>query len=279
MRRNRYIVAYFGFVHGLALVLGILFFTWEAAALCVFLTLFFGLGITMVFHRYLTHGGFKTWKSLRYVFATIGTLAGEGPPIIWVGKHRKHHKFSDQHDDPHSPKDGFWHAHIWWMTLLEDSHELQTLFRTYVPDLLKEKYMRFLNRSYIWWHVGFAALVCLAGWVYGGHYVAASFLAWGFFVRMCLVWHITWFVNSATHVWGYKNYDTDDESRNLWWVAALALGEGWHNNHHKHPTCTWHGHRWWELDVSGRVIWLLKKLHVVWDVKDSIPNHTIGNTS
>jgi len=255
-------------MHVFAIVLGMLFYSVEAVCLGVSLSFYHALQITLVYHRYLTHQGFKTWAMLRNVLSVSALLAGEGPPLIWVANHRKHHKFSDKPGDPHSPLDGFMHSHMWWMMYFIPKDELAMLYKKYAKDLLQEPFMCFLNKTYLWWHVGFALCIFVSGWLYGGWFYAMSFLAWIFFVRMCLVWHITWFVNSATHRWGYRNYDTKDNSRNLWWVALLAMGEGWHNNHHKYPQCIWHGHKWWELDPTGRIIWILKKCHIAKNCQD-----------
>lgn len=273
---NLTVAGLFLLVHTAAIWLGTRYFTWQAFWACIALTFFFNAGITVVYHRYLTHGGFETYWPLRWLLTIWGLLAGEGPPIIWVANHRKHHQFSDREGDPHSPLHGIGHSHIWWMTYFMSKGDQSELFRRYAKDLMDERFMRVLFRTYIFWQIGFAVLTLWVGRLIGGPEMGWSFLAWAFFVRMCLVWHITWCVNSWTHLkfLGYRNYETTDQSQNNPVVALLACGEGWHNNHHKFPTCTWHGHKWWEFDVSGLFIWMLKTLKIIWNVKDNLPEKT-----
>ena len=190
-----------------------------------------------------------------------------------MANHRKHHEFSDDGsgNDPHSPKDrNLWFSHIGWMMAHESSEELTILYNKYAPDLQRYRFMRMLNRTYIYWHIAFGLFLFFAGYAYSDSFMGMSFLIYGLFVRMMLVWHITWMVNSVSHVWGYRTYDTSDDSKNNWIVALLAQGEGWHNNHHAFPTCVRAGHKWWEIDTSYWVIWTLKKVHLIWNVKDKI---------
>ena len=229
-----------------------------------------GLGIGIGFHRLLTHSGFKTYRPIRWFLTTCGTLAGEGPPIMWVAAHRKHHQFSDQPGDPHSPRDGLWWSHVLWMLSSDGSTNWAEQYRRYAPDLLRDPFVRFLNRRWMWLHAATGALLLSIGWATSGWQMGVSLLVYGLFVRLVYVFHITWLVNSASHKWGYRNYETSDDSRNLWWVGLCAYGEGWHNNHHAHPRLARHGHRWWEFDLNYAVIVVLKKLHLVWDVADRI---------
>ena len=152
-------------------------------------------------------------------------------------------------------------------------------YRRYAPDLLRDPFLRFLDRSWLWLHATAGLLLLGTGWLAGGWPMAASFVVYGLFVRLVYVFHITWLVNSASHKWGYRNYDTPDNSRNLWWVALLSYGEGWHNNHHAQPRLARHGHRWWELDMNYRFIRLLQKLHLVWDVADQIDHSDATRTA
>lgn len=254
------------------------FYSFEAMVLCAVLTVNFGMAITVVYHRYLTHGGFKTSTFMHRALTLWGLLAGEGPPLIWVANHRKHHNHSDDGtgEDPHSPLDGFWHSHIGWMMEYHSSEDYDQLFRRYVKTLMRDPFMRRLQRLYILLHGIFASLIFWCGYLYGGLFMATSFVVYGYFLRVVLVWHITWLVNSATHVWGYRTYETSDGSRNCWWVALLAQGEGWHNNHHAHPTIARAGHKWWEVDTSyWLIIWPLKKLHIIWDVIDKLPDKKV----
>jgi fatty-acid desaturase len=243
-----------GVVHAAALVLGILFFTWQGAILAIALYLVNGLGVTVGYHRRLTHQSFDAPPWMDKVLAVAGLLSGEGPPVFWVAHHRQHHKYSDAPGDPHSPNDGFWWAHWLWLLPRRDRTALGALYRRWAPDLLKSPFYRRLEDTYLYWHAGFAALLFAAGWIAGSWRMAMSFLAYGFFVRMVVVLHTTWMVNSITHTWGYRNYETGDRSRNNPLVAAVTIGEGWHNNHHHDQAAANHGHRWWEVDVSFLVI-------------------------
>ena len=246
-------------------------FTVEAAVVAVVLSwLTGGLGICVGFHRLLTHSGFQTYAPVRGALAVLGCLAGEGPPIMWVAAHRRHHQFSDQPGDPHSPRDGFWWSHVTWMLSSPGSLDWAEQYRRYAPDILRDPFLRFLNRRWLWLHATTGVLLLAAGWIGGGWQMGVSLLVYGLFVRLVWVFHVTWFVNSASHRWGYQTYNTGDDSRNLWWVGLFAYGEGWHNNHHAHPRLARHGHRWWEIDVNYWFIFVLKKLHLVWDVVDRI---------
>jgi stearoyl-CoA desaturase (delta-9 desaturase) len=243
------------------------FFTWKGLFLLVALGWITGcIGICLGYHRLLTHGSFETIRPLRWLIGTLGALAGEGPPITWVSVHRKHHVFSDQKEDPHSPRDGAWWSHIIWMMPRTPTPELKQLHQRYAPDLLKDPLMRLLGVLFIPLHFAAGTALFLAGWLGWDLYTGFSFLAWGMFLRLVYVLHITWFVNSATHMWGYRNYETTDDSRNLWWVGLLAYGEGWHNNHHAFQRSARHGHRWWEVDMTYWLIRLMQALGLAWNV-------------
>lgn len=230
-----------------------------------------GLGVCLGYHRLLTHSSFDTYPIVRRLLALCGTLAGEGPPIMWVSAHRKHHQFSDLENDPHSPNDGAWWSHMLWTFPRYGSSHWAQLYRTYSPDLLKDPFLRLLDRTFLWWHLALGLILFGAGWAIGGTRLeglrlGTSFLVWGMFVRLVWVLHVTWSVNSASHIWGYRNYQTRDNSRNLWWVGLLAFGEGWHNNHHAYPRSAPHGHRWWEIDATYWVICLMKATGLAWNV-------------
>jgi stearoyl-CoA desaturase (delta-9 desaturase) len=225
-----------------------------------------GLGICLGFHRLLTHGSFETYRPVRWFFATLGTLAGEGPPIMWVAAHRKHHIHSDQDEDPHTPNHGGWWSHVLWMLPKHETRYWSEMYRRYAPDMLNDKFVRFLNRNFLWLQLAMGLLLFASGWLIGGVPLGVSLLVYGLFVRSIYVLHVTWFVNSASHIWGYQNYETDDNSRNLWWVGLLAFGEGWHNNHHADQRRARHGHRWWELDLTYAVVWLLERCGLAWNV-------------
>ncbi len=242
-------------------------FSWQGLAIAIVLSWVMGsLGICIGFHRMLTHGSFETSRPMRWIFATFGTLAGEGPPIMWVATHRKHHLHSDQDEDPHTPHHGGWWSHVLWMLPKHKTRYWSDLYRRFAPDMMSDRYLRFLNRTFLWWHFGLGVTLFTIGTLGWDWKMGLSFLVYGLFVRAVYVLHVTWFVNSASHIWGYQSYQTDDNSRNLWWVGLLAFGEGWHNNHHADQRRARHGQRWWEVDVSFITIWLLERCGLVWNV-------------
>lgn len=245
-------------------------FSWAGLAVAVLLSWVTGsLGVCLGYHRLLTHGSFRTYPLVRRVFACLGTLAGEGPPITWVAMHRKHHQFSDHPGDPHSPRDGAWWSHMFWLFPRPYDPAWAEIRQRYAPDLLKDPFLRFLDRSFLAWHLGLGLALLGLGWAWGGWWLGLSLVVWGMFLRLVYVLHVTWLVNSASHIWGYRNYETSDNSRNLWWVGLLAFGEGWHNNHHAFQRCARHGHRWWEVDLTYAVIWGLERLGLAWEVVHS----------
>ena len=217
------------------------------------------LGIGMAYHRLLTHRGYKCPKWVEYFLTTCGALALEGGPIFWVATHRIHHQLSDKDGDPHTPKEGAWWAHIGWVMFGQAMHHDTEVLRRYVPDLSKDKFHVWLTT----WHWIPQVVVGLALLAYGG----IPYVLWGVFFRTTFGLHATWLVNSATHMWGYKNFRTRDDSRNLWWVGLLAWGEGWHNNHHAHPVSMRHGLAWWEFDINYIQIKFLEMVGLAWDLK------------
>lgn len=243
-------------------------FSW--AGVIAFLVLFqvTGLGITVGFHRMLTHASFEVVRPVRWLLTLAGMTAGQGTPIEWVAVHRKHHAFSDQEDDPHSPHHGgFWWSHCGWLWV-HHAPEKTSLYRRYAPDLLNDPFLSFVSRPlvYITWLTMTALLLGAIGYMIDGWRLCWSLIVWGFFVRLVAMYHVTWLVNSATHLWGYRSTETTDKSRNLWWVALFSQGEGWHNNHHAHQTVANHGQRWWEIDVSAGFIRTLAALRLAWNV-------------
>ncbi len=247
-------------------------FTWKGLLLVVVLGwITGGLGICLGYHRLLTHGSFQTYRPIRRLLAWLGALAGEGPPVIWVGMHRKHHQYSDQEGDPHSPRDGAWWSHMLWLFPRPHKPEWKAIQTRYAPDLLKDPFMRMLDTTFLVWHFALGAALLAVGWNFWDFYTGMSFLVYGMFVRLVYVLHITWLVNSASHMWGYRSYETNDNSRNLWWVGLLAYGEGWHNNHHAFQRGARHGHRWWEIDVTYWAIYLMERLGLAWNVVRDVP--------
>ena len=235
-------------------------FTW--ANLFVALVLHWmavGFGISLGYHRLHTHRGYKTSKAFEYFLAVCGTLTLEGGPIFWVATHRVHHQHSDHDGDPHSPRDGGFWAHIGWILFGDSHHNDTAVMSKYAPDLGADRFYRWLNT----WHfvpvivVGLA-LLAIGGW---------GMVFWGVFLRIVFGLHATWLVNSATHMWGSRRFQTRDDSRNSWWVALLTFGEGWHNNHHAHPVSARHGLAWYEFDVSWITLTFLNAIGVVSDLK------------
>ena len=233
-----------------------------------------GLGVTVGFHRLFTHRSFKTTGFLRGLFAILGSAAVEGPVIEWVAYHRRHHAFSDQEGDPHSPHvghgsgwrgaaRGLFHAHVGWVLF----SDVEADEERYAPDLLKDRTLRFIDRTFILWVVvglafAFGLGVALTGTIAGG----LTGLLWGGAVRIFFVHHVTFSINSLCHFFGKRTFDTDDESRNLAWLAPFTFGEAWHNNHHAFPTSAAHGMGRFDVDPSKLVIFGLEKLGLAWDV-------------
>jgi stearoyl-CoA desaturase (delta-9 desaturase) len=238
------------------------YFSWQAVLLCLVLHwVTGGLGITLTYHRLLTHRSFEVRpKWLEYVLTAIGCSASEGGPIGWVADHRAHHAHSDDPEDVHSPNRGFAWAHmLWWMTPDVTSLHTEDFLKKWAPDLMKDPVHRWLDKYFIVFPIaGAVALYAIGGMPY---------LVWGFFVRSVLVLHATWLVNSATHVWGYRSHETRDTSTNLWWVAIVTYGEGWHNNHHAFQTSARHGLRWWEVDVTYLTIRLMSWVGMARNIK------------
>lgn len=218
-----------------------------------------GWGIGLGYHRLHTHRSYKAPKWLDYFLAVCGTMTLEGGPIFWVATHRVHHQLSDKEGDPHSPRDGAWWAHILWMLLGDPKHNDTALLSKYAPDLCRDKFYVWLSK-YHW--VPLAVFGTLVG-VFAG----IDMLLWTVFLRVTLGLHATWMVNSASHMWGPKRFNTRDDSRNNWFVALITMGEGWHNNHHAHPASARHGLAWYEFDPTWLQIRLLEKLGVVTNVR------------
>ncbi len=233
------------------------------------------VGITVGFHRLLTHRAFKTHRLTRYVLAALGSMAVQGPAIDWVADHRKHHTFTDEEGDPHSPHAGqgaglagmargLWHAHVGWLF----STHGQASSKRFARDLLEDAGMRRLNRSFPLLVLASLAIPFLLGLALSGGSLTAALAAllWGGLVRIFLVHHITWSINSICHFFGRRRFPTEDRSTNVFWLALPSLGEAWHHNHHAFPRSAFHGLRWWELDPSGWLILAMAKVGLAWDV-------------
>jgi stearoyl-CoA desaturase (Delta-9 desaturase) len=247
---------------------------WSDVAVFVIMYIATGLGVTVGFHRYFTHRSFKTSRPMRAILAVLGSAAIEGPVISWVADHRKHHRFSDREGDPHSPHvghgggwrgalSGLAHAHMGWLFI----HTERGAKSRYAPDLLKDPIVRFADRNFLAWALAGLAMAFGLGWAIGGTMLAAlTGLLWGGGVRMLVVHHVTYSINSLCHFFGRSRFTTDDHSRNLLWLAIPSFGESWHNNHHAFPTSAFHGLRRWEIDPSALVIRALEAVGLVWDV-------------
>ncbi|MGL5082144.1 MAG: acyl-CoA desaturase [Microcoleaceae cyanobacterium] len=239
------------------------FFSWKAVGVAVFLHwVTGGLGITLGWHRLLTHRSFQTPKWLEYFLVFCGVLSSEGGVIDWVGLHRMHHQHSDQELDPHDSRKGFWWSHIGWIFCKSPA---QALVPRYTQDIIDDPVYQFFSKHVLSFQVALGLLLLLiGGW---------PFLIWGVFVRLVLVFHCTWFVNSATHKFGYRTYETTDSSTNCWWVALVTYGEGWHNNHHAFQYSARHGLQWWEVDLTWMTIRFFQILGLATKVK-LIPKST-----
>jgi stearoyl-CoA desaturase (delta-9 desaturase) len=248
---------------------------WRDIAIFLAMYIPIGLGVTVGFHRLLTHRSFKTSAALRGLFAVLGTMAVEGPVISWVADHRKHHAYSDRVGDPHSPHvdhGGGWrgallglaHAHVGWLF----NHSQRGSRERFAPDLLADPVIRFVDRTFALWSLLGLAVPFGLGVLVGGTVGAGlEAMLWGGAVRMFVLHHVTYSINSLCHFFGRRRFDTGDQSRNLRWLAPFSLGEAWHNNHHAFPTSAIHGLGRDELDLSGIVIAALERAGLAWDVQ------------
>lgn len=244
----------------LGAVAALFMFDWQAIVVAIALWWVAGsLGVGMGFHRLLTHRGYKTPKLVEYFLTLCGTLALEGGPIYWVVTHRIHHAYSDAPGDPHTPRDGGWWSHMGWILRGTAQQYDNSVLARYAPDLMKDRFHVWVNRLY-WLPLVLLGLglLALGGW---------PFMMWAIFFRITFNLHATWLVNSATHMWGRRRFATRDDSRNNWWVALLTFGEGWHNNHHAHPTSARHGLAWYEIDINWYGIRVMKFLGLAKAIK------------
>lgn len=256
---------FFVVLHALALLVFLpALFSWPAVAAFFIGTVIFGqMAIPIGYHRLLAHHSFKCPKWFERTLVTLAMCSAQETPAHWVAWHRMHHSHSDHQDDPHSPRVSFWWAHVRWL-VHENRTRLETfsMYEKYARDILSDRYYRWIEKLpspaglFYLAHAAIYGLVtlaiCLA--IYGNtsaaYWMTASVFLWGVVLRTVWVWHITWAVNSLSHVFGYRNYETDDDSRNNWFVTLLTAGEGWHNNHHADPSSASVQHRWWEIDLN-----------------------------
>jgi len=252
---------------------------WSDLIVLSIMYLLAGLGVTIGFHRMLTHRSFQTFKPVEYLFATLGSMAVQGPVISWVADHRKHHAHTDEEGDPHSPHvghgdgmkgalKGLWHAHMGW---LFDTHG-RAAARKYARDLMEDPGMRWINRNFLGivllgllipFGLGYAIDGTLAG--------ALTGMLWGGFVRIFMLHHVTWSINSVCHFFGTRRFDLEDQSTNVLWLALPSMGESWHHNHHAFPRAAVHGLRWWEVDITGTIIRAMRTLKLAWNVVEITP--------
>ncbi len=256
---------------------------WRDVAIFLIMYIPTGLGITVGFHRLFTHRSFKAKPWLRGLLAILGTMAVEGPVISWVADHRKHHAYSDRYGDPHSPHvdshgdhatgwrgalRGLAHAHVGWLF----DHTQRGSRERFAPDLLADPVVSFVDRTFLLWALLGMAIPFGLGVLMGGTLDAGlEAMLWGGAVRMMVLHHVTYSINSLCHFFGRRRFATDDQSRNLQWLAPFSLGEAWHNNHHAFPTSAFHGMGARELDFSGLLIAGLERMGVIWDVQRVTP--------
>jgi stearoyl-CoA desaturase (Delta-9 desaturase) len=229
------------------------------------------IGITVGFHRLLTHRAFASYPWVERTFAVLGSLSVQGSVMDWVADHRKHHAHTDREGDPHSPHighgsglSGLWHAHVGW--LLETQGQAD--WKKYAAELYEDPAMRMIGRRFPQLAVLSLLIPAVAGWMLHDFTLGGALrgLVWGGLVRIFFVHHVTWSVNSVCHFFGSRRFDIDDHSTNVGWLAVLSLGESWHHNHHAFPRSAYHGLRWWEVDPSGLIIGAMQKLGLAWNV-------------
>jgi stearoyl-CoA desaturase (Delta-9 desaturase) len=267
------VVPFLGFLASLVLLWNSLI-GWVELTLLASMYAITCLGVTIGFHRLFTHRSFETYRPVRYALAVLGSMAVEGPVITWVADHRKHHAFADEDGDPHSPHTthgegpiatlkGLWHAHIGWMFKAAGRAERMR----FAPDLMKDRVMRVISASFFPLLVLSLLIPFAIGWLIAGSLVGGlTALLWGGAVRIFLLHHVTWSINSVCHFFGRRRFATGDRSTNVFWLAIPSMGESWHHNHHAFPTSASHGLRWWEIDVTGLVIRAMEKVGLAWNV-------------
>jgi stearoyl-CoA desaturase (delta-9 desaturase) len=252
---------------------------WSDVAVFGVMYLLSGFGVTVGFHRMLTHRAFQTHRLTRYVFAFLGSMSVQGPVIDWVADHRKHHAHTDVEGDPHSPHvghghgvsgaiKGLWHAHVGWLWRTHG----EARAHKYAKDLVEDRTMRVINRRFPFIVlVSLGAPALLGGLLTMSWHGALTGLIWGGFVRIFLQHHVTWSVNSVCHFFGRRRFEVEDESTNVFWLALPSFGESWHHNHHAFPRSASHGLRWWEVDISALLIRGMRRVGLAWDVVEIAP--------
>jgi len=248
---------------------------WSDLAILAVTYLVTAFGVTIGFHRLLTHRSFATHRGIAYLLAVLGSMSVQGPVIGWVADHRKHHAHTDADGDPHSPHvghgsglRGLWHAHVGWLF----RHQGRAMHARHAADLIEDRGMRAISDAFLPLVALSLAIPFGLGWLLTGSAAGAltGFL-WGALVRIFFVHHVTWSINSVCHFYGRRRFATADHSTNVFWLAPVTLGESWHHNHHAFPRAAIHGLRWWELDLSGLVIRLMKRAGLAWNVIEIAP--------
>ncbi|NUQ68041.1 MAG: fatty acid desaturase [Phycisphaerales bacterium] len=250
---------------------------WVSLSIMLVMYIATGLGITIGYHRLFTHKAFSTSRFMTFVWGMLGTMAAEGPVLEWVATHRCHHQHSDSDHDPHSPHThgddikglllGIWHSHVGWLF-----NSAPADFNKYARDLQRDPIVRHLSRRFgMWFLVGLLVPAVAGGLLTMSWAGAGMGFLWGGLVRVFLVHHVTWSVNSVCHLWGSRPFECHDESRNNPIVGVLAMGEGWHNNHHAFPASARHGLAWWQFDLSYVIIWAMERVGLAWDVRRPSP--------
>jgi stearoyl-CoA desaturase (delta-9 desaturase) len=252
-------------------------------AILVVMYLITAVGVTVGFHRLLTHRAFQTYPWLERTFAVMGSLSVQGSVMDWVADHRKHHAHTDREGDPHSPHvghgsglSGLWHAHVGWLMETQG----QADWKRYAPELYEDPAMRRIGRRFPLVVLLSLLIPTVAGYVLDGFTLRGALLGyiWGGLVRIFLVHHVTWSVNSVCHFFGSRRFDIEDKSTNVGWLSVLSLGESWHHNHHAFPRSAYHGLRWWEIDPSGLIISTLRRLGLAWNVVRITPERQRAKT-
>jgi fatty-acid desaturase len=251
-----------------------MFSWWGVAWLFVGNFIFTSLGIGAGYHRLLTHRGFECPRWFEYVLTTLGVCSFQDSPARWVLVHRVHHQHSDHQNDPHTPKVTTFWSHMGWLFVDNRSLSTGTAYDKYARDIMRDDYYRWLQRrmNWVWVYVAHAALIAIGAMVVGlawgmslmdAYWFTVKVVLWGVVLRTVFTWHVTWGINSFSHMWGYRNYETREDSRNNWLFAFLTNGEGWHNNHHADPRSARHGHRVWEIDLTWAFLWCAEKIGLV----------------
>ncbi len=257
----------------------------DALSLSIALVMFLlsGAGVTVGYHRLLTHRSFRTYPWVERTFAILGSMSVQGSVLDWVADHRKHHAHTDTEGDPHSPHvghgsglKGLWYAHVGWLFKTQG----QADWKKYAAELYEDSAMRKIGRRFPYLVLLSLLIPTVAGYVLSGFTLKGALLGyiWGGLVRIFFVHHVTWSVNSVCHFFGSRRFDIEDKSTNVGWLAVFTLGESWHHNHHAFPRSAYHGLRWWEIDVSGMIITLMSKLGLAWDVVRITPERQRAKT-